>query len=287
MPGDPVGNLAGPEASFSAEEMQELRAELGLDLPLGVQYARYWASLARLDLGFSYRYRMSVAALIGSRLGWTMLLLVPSLLIGTAAGAGLGAAAGWRAERPASRLANAAALTLSSMPPYFLALVLLYLLSFRLGLFPLKGYYAVPTAADTLRHLVLPVLVLSLFTAARDFTIMRGSVLAERKRPYVTFALSKGLRENQVLGRHVFRNASLPLVTMAAMDFGFIVGGALFVEIAFSMEGMGTLIWEAVKARDYPVLQGAFLCVSLMVMAANVLADLCYALIDPRVRTMR
>ena len=282
MPGDPLANLLGEEAELSGEQIARLRAELGLDLPLGRQYLRYWRALGLLDFGYSYHSGRPVLALVAERAGWTLLLVGPAVLLGAVAGALLGAAAGWRPQRIGNRAATAAALAVYAMPPYFLALLLLYLFSFVLGLFPLKGYYGQGGAADVVRHLTLPVLVLSLFTTSRNFVVMRGSVLQEKQRHYASFAAAKGLTGRQVLYRHVFRNASLPLLTVLALDFGFILSGALFVEIAFSLNGMGTLIYEAVRARDYPVLQGAFLLVTLMVVGANLLVDLLYAVIDPR-----
>jgi len=287
MPGDPLTNLLGEDIALSAGQVTELRSELGLDLPLYRQYLHYWRRLLRLDLGYSYHYSQKVFNLLIARIRWTLLLAGPAILLGAAAGALLGSLAGWRPEQPGSRLATAVALSLYSIPPYFLALILLYLLSFKLGLFPLKGYYTSGTVIDVARHLVLPVLVLTLFTATRNFMVMRGSVMQEKPRHYVTYARAKGLLDRGVLFRHVFWNASLPLITLLALDFGFILGGALFVEIAFSMNGMGTLIYEAVRSRDYPVLQGAFLAITMMVILANFLADLAYALIDPQVRVRR
>lgn len=287
MPGDPVANIVGDEAGLDAAQVARIRAELGLDLPLFRQYLLYWGALLRGDLGTSYHFRTDVASLILSRIGWTLLLVGPSVLIGAAAGAFLGARAGWRPRRTGSRLSNAAALAVSSTPPYFLALLLLYLLSFRLGLFPLKGFYSTGGLTDVLHHLALPVAVLSLFSTARNFTVMRGSMIQEKGRHYLAFARAKGLPDARVMERHAFRNASLPLVTLVAMDVGFLMGGALFVEIAFSMNGMGSLVYEAVQARDYPVLQGALMAVSFTVLAGNLLADAAYAVLDPRVRVRR
>jgi peptide/nickel transport system permease protein len=287
MPGDPLANLLGEDVALSPEQIAEIRSELGLDLPLYRQYLRYWSRLLRLDLGYSYQYGQKVLDLLVTRFRWTFLLVAPAIVLGAVAGALLGALAGWRPQRPASRLGTAGALTLYSTPPYFLALIILYLLSFKLGVFPLKGYYSSGSFFDVAHHLVLPVTVLTLFTATRNFMVMRGSVIQESARHYVTFARAKGLLDGEVLFAHVFWNASLPLVTLLALDFGFIFSGALFVEIAFSMNGMGTLIYEAVGSRDYPVLQGAFLFITVMVILANFLADLTYALIDPQIRGNR
>ena len=169
-------------------------------------------------------------------------------------------------------------------PPFFLALILLYVFAVEYPVFPLKGFYTTGTWTDVLKHLTLPATALTLFSASRNFMIMRGSVLQEKKRLYVDYARAKGLLGASVLFKHVFQNASPPLVTLIALDFGFIFSGALFVEIIFSMNGMGTLIFDALMSRDYPVLQGSFLVITFMVIAANCVADLLYGWIDPRVR---
>ena len=284
MPGDPLVNLLGEDLSISREQMESLRSELGLDKPLGVQYVRYWGDVVTLDLGYSYHYSQPVASVIGKRMGWTLVIILPSLLIGALAGAVFGSRAGWKAGTLKSKIATSAVLCIYSVPPFFLALLFLYFFAFRLGLFPLKGYYDTGTFFDVLRHLVLPVLVLSLFTMSRNYMIMRGSVIQEKRKLYTLYARSKGLGSTLVRKRHVFWNASLPLVSLIALDFGFIFSGALFVEIIFSMNGMGTLIYEAIRELDYPTLQGSFYIIAVMIIGFNILADVTYALIDPRVR---
>ena len=137
---------------------------------------------------------------------------------------------------------------------------------------------------DIAHHLFLPILVMTLFSLSRNYMIMRGSVLQEKNSLYAAFARAKGLYDDEVLFRHVFKNALLPIITLLALDFGFILSGALFVEIVFSMNGMGNLIYDALLSRDYPVLQGSFLIITLMVVSANLLADLLYSRLDPRVR---
>jgi peptide/nickel transport system permease protein len=284
MPGDPLINMLGEDLSLSQSQIEDLRAELGLDKPLGVQYVEYWGDLATLRLGYSYHHSMPVAAVIGSRMKWTLLFILPSLCIGAAGGAVFGSLAGWKAGSTGSKIATSAFLCIYSIPPFFLALLFLYFFAFRLALFPLKGYYGTGTFLDIARHLVLPVLVLSLFTMSRNYMTMRGSVIQEKQKLYTVYARSKGIGSALVRKRHVFWNASLPLVSLIALDFGFIFSGALFVEIIFSMNGMGTLIYEAIRELDYPVLQGAFFVIAVMIIGFNIIADILYALIDPRVR---
>jgi peptide/nickel transport system permease protein len=283
MPGDPLMNLIGEDALVDEAALMELRHEMGLDAPLPVQYLRYWRDLFRLDLGHSFHLHAPVVNVLAARMPWTLALMGIALLLGSAAGTWLGALSGWARDSRLNRAASMAMLAVYSMPPFFLALVLLYLMAFKLGLFPLHGFYETGTPLDLIRHFTLPVLTLTFFLTARNFLIMRGSVLIEKARPYVTFARAKGLTENLILWRHVLKNAALPVLTLAALDFGFIFSGALFVEIVFSMNGMGTLIYDALLSRDYPLLQGAFLVITLMVVLANLAADRAYAKLDPRV----
>jgi peptide/nickel transport system permease protein len=287
MPGDPVINLLGEDLSMGENQLEQLREELGLDRPLGRQYLSYWKDILTLDLGYSYHYNRLVSEVIGNRVRWTLLLVGPSIVLGAIGGAVLGAYSGWNTGRLRSKIGSSLVLVIYSVPPFFLALLFLYLFAFKFGLFPLKGYYETGTFFDIAWHLVLPVIVLSLFTLARNFTIMRGSVLQERRRLYVVYAKAKGIADRSILKRHVFGNASLPLITLVALDFGFIFSGALFVEIIFSMNGMGTLLYDAINALDYPILQGAFLVIGVMIICANICADVLYSLVDPRVRIHR
>jgi peptide/nickel transport system permease protein len=284
MPGDPLNNILGEEFTLTEAAKQELKKELGLDKSLLYQYIDYWKAIFQAELGYSYHFGQKVSLLIFSRAKWTLAILVPSLLIGALLGTLLGALSGWRRNKLPNKALTTLFLSIYSSPPYFLGILLLYLFSFKLEWFPLKGFYDTGTAWDILRHLFLPVMIMSAFTASRNYMIMRGSVFIEKEKLYVLYARAKGLSGNSILFRHVFKNASLPVVTLIALDFGFLLSGALFVEIVFSMNGMGTLIYEALLSRDYPVLQGCFLLITLMVIGANLLADVLYSFIDPRVR---
>jgi len=284
MPGDPITNLMGEDYIVNQESIAQLRSELGLDKPLFTQYIHYWKNLFRLDLGYSYHLHEKVTSSIFSRMKWTLGLMGISILLGTFFGMVLGALSGWGKNSLKNRFSTTFFISVYCTPPFFLSLLFLYLFAFKLNLFPLKGFYETGTPGDVIHHFFLPVLVLSLFLTARNYLIMRGSVLQEKGKLYVLWARAKGLSGKNVLFRHVFKNASLPVVTLVALDFGFILSGALFVEIVFSMNGMGTLIFDALGSRDYPLLQGIFLIVTLMVIAANMTADIIYRIIDPRTR---
>lgn len=284
LPGDPLTNLLGEDVILTDSSVQELRQKMGLDRPWSSQYLEYWKSLLWLDLGYSFHLHRPVSELIFDRVKWTLLLAVPPLILGAILGTILGAFAGWRKSSRSQRIQTALFLAVYCTPPYLLSLVVLYLLAFQLGLFPLKGFYSTGSIQDIAHHLFLPALMMTVFALSRNYMIMRGSVLQEKSSHYAAFARAKGLYDREILFRHVFKNALLPIITLLALDFGFILSGALFIEIVFSMNGMGTLIYDALLSRDYPVLQGSFLIITIMVVFANLLADLIYSRLDPRVR---
>ncbi|MDI9617015.1 MAG: ABC transporter permease [Methanothrix sp.] len=284
MPGDTLTNLLGEDVILSGDLVQEIRREMGLDLPLREQYLMYWKNLMHLDLGYSYHFHSAVLPLVVERMKWTLLLAAPPVIIGALLGTLLGALAGWR-EGPSSRLQTLVFLIIYSTPPYFLALMSLYIFGFHLGWVPMKGFYSTGSAWNIIHHIILPVILMSLFSASRNHMIMRGSVIQERQMLYALYARAKGLYDTQILFRHVFRNAALPIITLIALDFGFIFSGALFIEMVFSMRGMGNLIYSALLYRDYPVLQGSFLIITIMVITANMIADVLYGILDPRVRS--
>ena len=284
LPGDPLTNLLGEDVILTDSSIQELRLKMGLDQPWSHQYLEYWRSLLRLDLGYSFHLHRPVSKLISDRMKWTLLLSVPPLTIGAILGTILGALAGWRKSSRSQRVQMALFLAIYCTPPYLLSLIVLYLFAFQLGLFPMKGFYSTGSIQDVAHHLFLPALMMTLFTLSRNYMIMRGSVLQEKSNLYAAFARAKGLYDKEILFRHIFRNALLPIITLLALDFGFILSGALFIEIVFSMNGMGSLIYDALLSRDYPVLQGSFMIITIMVVSANLLADLLYSRLDPRVR---
>jgi peptide/nickel transport system permease protein len=284
MPGDPVKNLIGEDAYVSEEVMEELRAELGLNLPLSEQFISYISNLLHFDLGYSYHLHASVAEILLNKMSWTLIFVGLSVVIGTLLGCFLGALAGWKPERKASHFTSFTFVVLSCIPPYFLALLTLYIFSFKLGLFPSKGFYDTPEIGSVLHHLFLPVCVMSVFSASRNFLVMRGSVIQEKEQLYALYARAKGLYNTDILFRHIIKNASLPIITLLALDFGFLFSGALFIEIIFSLNGMGVMIYNAIMGKDYPLLQGAFLVIAFTALLANMFADLLYILIDPRVR---
>jgi peptide/nickel transport system permease protein len=290
MPGDPLMNLVGEEAYYAAGgALDELKADLGLDRPLLVQYGRYLGGLLTGDWGYSYLYLRPVRDAIALHLRWTLALVLPSVLIAALLAALVGGIAGWRRGSRVDIGLSAANLFVYAMPHYWLAMLLLFIFSFRLGWFPLGratsgGATDLPYLLDVGWHMLLPLIVITAFKATYDFLIVRGSVVSILGEDYVLMAQAKGLSGMAVLFRHVLRNALAPLVTVTAIQFGMVLSGALLVEVVFSWPGMGTLIYDAIAARDYPLLQSAFLIIAVCVLAANFIADALYPLLDPRTR---
>jgi peptide/nickel transport system permease protein len=284
MPGDPVVFLVGEDVALDEAAIKELRTELELDLPLWKQYVNYWARILQLDFGYSYHYNQKVFKLILARMPWTLGLLLPATILGAILGMVLGAISGWGRNTYFNKLFTTLNVTIYSTPPYFIAMICLYLFAIHWKLFPLKGFYQSGTMGDLLHHFFLPVLIMTAFSTSRNYMVMRGSVLQEKDKLYVLYAKAKGISGYKLLFRHVFKNAALPMVTLIALDFGFLFSGSLLVEIVFSMNGMGTLIYDAILSRDYPLLQGIFLVITLMVVFANLAAEVCYHWLDPRLK---
>jgi len=289
MPGDPFISLLGEEVYYRSPELvEELKAQYGLDRPLPEQYLSYLQNLAHGDLGYSFHYSQPVWDVIAYKMKWTFVLLIPSVFLGAILGIVLGSMAGWRHGSGMDTGITSLFLFIYSMPHYWLAMIFVLVFAFYLGLFPLSGITGGGLAGaeklmDVIWHMALPVLVLTLFGATYNYFIMRSSVLQILGEGFVLTARAKGLPERDVLFRHVLQNALLPLVTVVALDFGFMVSGALLVEIVFSWGGMGTLVYDAVLARDYPLLHGSFLIIAFCVLAANFMADMLYAVLDPRI----
>jgi peptide/nickel transport system permease protein len=285
MPGDPVVHLLGVDDAVRFPQMAaELKARYGLDRSLPEQLALYVRALAVGDLGHSFHYGVPVAGLVWRRLLWTLVLVVPALGLGGLLAGAVGAAAGWRGGSGWERAVTLGFLALRSVPQYGLAMLALFFLAFRLDAFPLGGLSTDGGATDVIYHAALPVLVLGVSSTAHLFLVMRNTVDDVRHRAFVTAAQARGLSSGAVLWRHVVPNALLPFLSLFALGLGFSVAGALLVEVVFSWPGMGTLILAAVEARDYPLLQGCFLLVTLSVLLANWISDVLAGVLDPRLR---
>jgi len=295
LPGDPARTL-GRGRFKTKEQLESFRAEHGLDQPLLQQFVTYLHKTFTGDLGISYRYGVPVSQLIEDRLWTTMLLVGSSTVLAMVIGVWIGIIGAWHRGGKFDKASTGATLTLYSMPEWWLGLLLIAI--FAVGVGPLDGIF--PTGGlhstdvdpsslegvlDTAWHLVLPVTTLTLAYLAEYSLVMRSSLLDELGEDYLTTARAKGLRDVLVRRRHAVRNALLPTTTVAALSLGFIVSGAITIETVFSIPGLGLLSTEALTAPDYWVLQGTFLVAAAGVIVANLLVNLAYGLLDPRVRT--
>ncbi|MDD3828086.1 MAG: ABC transporter permease [Anaerolineae bacterium] len=293
LPGDPIGALLDPQSSgyvFDAEVRAELEAYYGLDRPVPVQYAAYLWGIATGDLGHSIRLNRPVTALLAAHLPWTLLLTGTALGLASLLGLLGGAEAAWKRGSAADRLLTAASVVAGNAPVYFVGMMLLILFGARLGWLPLAGGrtpfadYSDPWAAvaDVGKHLVLPALTLTLSLLGVQFLLVRNHVVGILGEDFMLVARAKGLRPARLKWGHAVRNALLPFVAHLAAHAGLAITGAVFIETLFQYPGMGRLIFESVGARDYPVIQGVFLAVAVVVLTANLLADWVNSRLDPR-----
>jgi peptide/nickel transport system permease protein len=286
LPGDPaLLVLGGDAAQPTAEQIARVRARLGLDRPLPVQYVAWLARVARGDLGTSLLDDRPVARDLANRLPRTLQLVVPALLLAVAGGVPLGIFAARRHGGVADPAASAAALVGFSTPVFVTAMLLVLAFSLGLGWLPPAGY--VPFGEDPrgfLRHLVLPVLALAAAPLATVMRMTRSSYLEQAALDYVRTARAKGLGEPAVAVRHVLRNALLPVITVTGLQVGAMFAGAVLVEYVFSWPGLNTLLLSSLSTRDYPVIQGVVLLGAALFVVVNLLTDLCYAVVNPRIR---
>jgi peptide/nickel transport system permease protein len=289
MPGDPMTNLLGEGARrMDRQYLEELRAEYGLDRPLHEQYLSYLSGLVRLDLGYSIHKSLKVKDLLMERIFWTFLLVFPSIIIGGVAALILGSIAGFKEGSMADHLMTSGLLILYSSPTFLFAMIMVSIFSFHLGWFPLGSFASGKMQGasyflDVAWHLFLPVIILALFEAAYTFLVIRKSVSQILGEYFIFVAKAKGLSDRVIELHHVLRNVLPQFISIMALNLGFMVSGALIIEIVFSLNGMGTLIYDAVISRDYPVMQGAFLVLTFFLIAANFFADLLYGIADPRI----
>ena len=290
-PGDAAEVLAGEAAAGTAEYLAELRARFGLDQPVYMQLWHYIVKLVTLDLGFSFRHNQTVLSLIFDRLPATLLLMFSGMGLAVVIGATLGVLASQRVNQLRDNIISVFAILAFSVPVFWLGLMLIVVFSVNLGWFPAggmetmaSGKHGVVRLLDILRHMVMPVTTLGLFYVALYTRVMRASMLEVFNQDYVTTARAKGLSESRITFRHVFRNALLPMVTLVGVQFGTLLGGSVLVETVFSWPGLGRLAFEAVFQRDINLLLGILLMCSVLVVLSNILVDVMYSQLDPRIR---
>jgi ABC-type dipeptide/oligopeptide/nickel transport system permease component len=275
VPGDPVQQMLGEGAR--AEDLQQLRHALGLDQPLLVQYGKYLSGVVRGNLGESFRFQQPVLRVVASHYPATLELAVIALLVCAAIGIPAGMLAAQRRGQAADHAIGVFTLFGLSVPNFALGPVLILIFSVVLGWLPVSG-------RGGISHLILPAITLGAALAAILTRMVRTSVMEELSSDYVRTARAKGLSDSAVLLRHAFRNALIPILTILGLQFGTLLAGTIVTESIFSWPGVGRLAVQAIQARDYPLLQGCILLIAVSYVAVNLLTDLIYALIDPRVR---
>ncbi len=290
-PGDMAMVLAGEAGGAPPGFIEELRARYGLDKPILVQLLLYLKNILLLDLGFSFRHNASVLNLLLGRLGPTLLLMVTTLILSLGLGMLAGLLASLWVRSWKDHLISIAAIIAYATPLFWVGLMLILTFSIRLDWFPTSGMEDVVAfnegfarVIDIAHHLVLPSITLALFYMALYARLMRATMLDQRGLDYVTTARAKGLTERRIAGRHMLRNALLPVLTMAGVQVGGLLGGSVVVESVFAWPGLGQLAFEALFSRDFNLLLGIFFMSACLVVAVNIIVDVLYVMLDPRVR---
>jgi peptide/nickel transport system permease protein len=289
-PGDPLSILIG-DWPASPEFISSLRAELKLDRPLPERFVSYGAAILHGDLGFSFKNRRPVLDLILERLPATILLMGSAMLLASVVGVGIGVLASLRPYSLLDNLMSTVAIIGFSMPVFWLGQILLVVFAVQLGMFPVQGITSLESqegsiarALDVARHLVLPMIALAFRYLAVNARVTRASMLEVFQRDFIITARAKGLAERHVILGHALRNALLPVVTVIGFNFGFLLTGSVLVETIFGWPGIGVLLFDSLASRDNQVVLGIFIFGALMAVIANLLTDVAYGVLDPRVR---
>ncbi len=281
VPGDPARLVAGPNASPQA--VASIARQLGLDESVWSQYVSYLGRLAHGNLGTSFALQnQSVGGQIWHALPYTVLLAIGGVLVEIVIGIPVGIAAAYRPRSVADRISTLGALVGLSAPPFWLGLMLLYYLGYKLSLFPMSG-----TGSPLIWYLILPSFTLGIGGAAWYSRMVRTTMLGVLRSPYVEFARLKGMPERTILRRHALRHVLTPVITMLGMDLGYFLGGVLIIESVFGLPGIGRLAYSAIGTLDIPMITGTVLVAAVFMVVMNFLVDVTYAVIDPRVRLSR
>lgn len=276
VPGDPVSNMLA-QTPASGEQVEQLRESLGLNDPLILQYVHFSTDALQGDLGNSIQTKRSVTSEIWSQFPTTLWLTLCGLAVALLMGIPIGIASALKKGSWIDAALMTVALIGVSIPSFWLALIALSVFSFNLGWFPATGL-------GGWKHMVLPALVLGIGEASIIARMVRTSMVEVLRQEYVVVARAKGLRNRLVVGRHALRNALIPVITALGMEFGYLIGGAVVLETVFARPGIGRLIVDGILERDYPIVQGAVLFVAVLYIVINIIVDVSYAWLDPRIR---
>ena len=294
IPGDPAQALIGRMEGVEPEKLESIRAAFGLDTqdPLIVQYGKYLVNTVRGDFGISLsRFPMPVSSVIAIALPWTRGLMGLCTIFGFVIGSTLGIWAAWRRQHKLASFTVGFFTFIRSFPYFWLGLCLIYVFAFKLRIFPLGGAYSIDEVRGSsnwwlsvLKYGALPAFTITLSSVGEWMLMMRNNMINVLAEDYITLAMAKGLPMRRIKYMYAARNAVLPSVTGFAMQFGFIVGGGLITEMVFAYPGMGYMLYQAVNAKDYPLMQAIFLIIAASVLVANFIADIVIMFLDPRVR---
>lgn len=286
LPGDPIYAAIGEsEASLDPEAIHQMRENLGLNDPLPVQYIRWLGDLSQGDLGRSFKDRASVGQNIADRIPITSQVGLMALFVAICIGVPAGTIAAVKRNSLIDYFVTIFAMFGIAVPSFWFAMLLIWLFVVTLGWLPASGFVGIwDDPVGALRHMALPVAALGLTLAGSIMRYTRSSVLETLNQDYVRTARSKGLVENAVIVRHVLRNSLLPVVTIIGLQLGYLLGGSIIIESMFAIPGLGRLALDAINGRDYPTLQGVVLLFTVLVLLVNLLTDMSYAVLDPRIR---
>jgi peptide/nickel transport system permease protein len=290
-PGDPVETIAGASGGMSPELMAQLRTQYGLDKPLVVQLGVYLGKMLSGDFGYSYFFNLPVVSLIADRIPATLLLVLSAVLLAFSVGTTLGVLSAKKPNGVLSQFINVLSLVGFAAPVFWMGIMLVILFASVWPILPVSGMRAIDSSGgglrdviDVLYHLILPAVTLALVYLAQYSRLARSSMLDVLGADFIRTARAKGLPERVVLYKHALRNALLPVVTVLGLQFGNVLAGAILVETVFNWPGLGRLAFESVLRRDYPTILGVLVFASIVVVIMNLLTDLAYRLIDPRIK---
>jgi peptide/nickel transport system permease protein len=291
LPGSPADILASG-SRLGALKAHELTVEFGLNQPLSVQFLKYLEGIAELNFGISYEYQAPVYNVVMSRLPWTVFLIGTATVITAVIGLLIGLISAYQHGKKIDLANITVSMVLWTVPYFWVALIMLWVFGVDFGWFPTAGNVSFSASlegpfqyfADVMSHAALPIISIVVTTYAQYMLIMRSTTLEVIREDFITVVKAKGIRTRQVLFKHVAKNAILPMITMIALNLGYVVSGAILVEIVFSYPGVGLLIFNAVESHDYPLVQGIFFILAVAVISVNFLADVLLSIVDPRIR---
>jgi len=292
MPGDPINAIYGDEANIAMtpELKSKLIKRFALDQPLHRQFLTYLSRLCVFDLGYSYYYKTPVIDVIIGSLPWTLLLVIPALFISSVLGFILGVESGYRRGSPIDKILLSTLMLFQGFPDFFAGILLLLLFSVTLSIMPLSGAHTTYSGLsgfslviDIVHHMALPCMALVLARFSSIYLLTRNSVISTLKEAFILTARAKGCFERAIMYRHAGRNSLLPVVTATGLQLTHLITGALFIEIVFAYPGVGGLLYNSLMTRDYPLMQGILLIITIIVLTVNFLADLLYQKLDPRI----